>query len=270
MANEPAARRNTCDHDGERMKKIPDIASLRTICQPVDLDICLYRKLITRRFSIYLTAFFIRTGLSANSVSIIKGILACAGAALFAPGRPVCFLAGAALLQLAFVLDACDGEVARFTGSSRRAGGEFLDKIGDAGSRGLFYGAWGWGVYNLTGDLRAVIAGTIMAGLWLVVRFCAVETLLESFSNHAGTPAGKGEQRSLKMLFVRNHDGGRIEYLLSALWSPWMNMAAIASLLSFFPVFFEGLFWGYFILWIINTIRKVRSGFMVSDFERPA
>lgn len=251
------------------MKNIPDAADLRAVCQPADLDICLYRKLIIRRFSIYLTAFFLRAGVSANSVSVIKGILACAGAALFAPGRPACFIAGALLLQLSFVLDACDGEVARFTGSSRTAGGEYLDKIGDDGSRGLFYGAWGWGVYNLNGDIRAVMAGTIIAGLWLVVRFCAVETLLESFFNHTGTPPGQDEQRSLAMLFVRNPDRGRIEYLLSALWSPWMNMAAVAAVLSFFPVLFEGFFWGYCVLWIINTIRKVRSGFRISNFERP-
>ncbi|MCK5116956.1 MAG: CDP-alcohol phosphatidyltransferase family protein [Candidatus Aegiribacteria sp.] len=251
------------------MNRIPDVPKLRTICQPDDLDVCLYRKLVTRKFSIYLTALFLRTGLSANCVSLIKGILACAGAALFAPGKPLCFIVGAFLLQLSFVLDACDGEVARFTGSSRRAGGEFIDKIGDAGSRGLFYGAWGWGVYNLNGDLRAVAAGTIMAGLWLVVRFCAVETLLESFFNHAGTPASGSEQESLKMLFVRNSRRGRIEYLLSALFHPWMNMAAAAAILSFFPGFFSGLFWSYFILWIINTIRKVRSGFRISNFERP-
>lgn len=251
------------------MNKIPDVSSLRAICQPDDLDVCLYRKLIIRRFSIYLTALFLRMGLSANCVSVIKGVIACAGAVLFAPGKPACFLAGAFLLQLSFVLDACDGEVARFSGTSRRAGGEFIDKIGDVGSRGLFYGAWGWGMYNLNGDLKAVFAGTVMAGLWLVVRFCAVETLLESFFNHIGTRAGQGEQKSLKMLFVRNPQCGRIEYLLSSVFHPWMNMAAIAALLSFFPILFSTLFWSYFILWIINTIRKVRSGFKISNFERP-
>ncbi len=251
------------------MNGIPGISALRSICQPNDLDVCLYRKLFTRRFSIYLTSLFLRMGFSANSVSVVKGIIACTGAVLFAPGKPVCFITGALLLQFSFVLDACDGEVARFNGSNRRAGGEFIDKIGDTASRGLFYGAWGWGVYNLSGDIRAVIAGTVMAGLWLVVRFCAVETLLESFSNHVGTPAGREEKESLEKIFVRNPGGGRVEYYLSALFHPWVNMAAAAALLSFFPVLFSGLFWGYFTLWIINTVRKIRSGFHNSNFERP-
>lgn len=251
------------------MSLIPDIQTLRYICQPEDLDVCLYRRLITRRFSIYLTALFLRMGVSANGVSVIKGILACTGAALFAPGTPMCFITGALLLQFSFVLDACDGEVSRFTGTNRRAGGEFIDKIGDAGSRGLFYGSWGWGVYNLTGDIRAVAAGTIMAGLWLVVRFCTVETLLESFSNHIGAPAGEEEQTSLTKLFVRNSKGGRIEFMLSSVFHPWMNMAAVAAGLSFLPGVFLILFWGYFFLWVINTVRKVRSSYRIANFERP-
>lgn len=251
------------------MNPVPDITTLRSICQPADLDVCLYRKLFTRRFSIFLTYLFLRAGISANGVSLIKGILACSGAVMFFPGRPVWFITGALLLQLSFVLDACDGEVARFTGTNSRAGGEFIDKIGDAGSRGLFYGAWGWGVYNITGDTRAIVAGTIMAGLWLVVRFCAVETLLESFSNHIGLSAGEEEQESLKKLFVRTPLGGMIEYLLSAVFHPWMNMAAAAAVLSFFPEKLSYLFWGYFFLWVINFVRKIRSGFHMTNFERP-
>lgn len=251
------------------MTDIPEITRLRTICQPGDLDVCLYRRLFVRRFSIYLTALFLKMGLSANGVSVMKGILACAGSVLFAPGRTVCFISGALLLQLSFVLDACDGEVARFTGSSRRAGGEFIDKIGDIAARGLFYGAWGWGVYNLTGDIRAVIAGTVLAGLWLMVRFCTVETLLESFSNHIGISAGPEEQESLKMLFVKNPGQGRFEYLLSAIFHPWINMATAAAAVSFFPGIFSGLFWGYLVFWSLNTIRKIQAGYRISNFERP-
>lgn len=251
------------------MRLVPDIPALRSICQPEDLDVCLYRKLFTRRFSIYLTSLFLRAGVSANGVSTVKGVIACTGALLFAAGRPVWLVSGALLLQLSFVLDACDGEVSRYTGTNRKAGGEFVDKLGDAGSRGLFYGAWGWGVYNLTGDTRALVAGTIMAGLWLVVRFCAVETLLESFSNHIDLPAGEEEQESLKKLFVRTPGGGRIEYLLSAVFHPWMNLAAAAAALSFFPQMFSVLFWGYFFLWVINSLRKIRSGFLITNFERP-
>ncbi|MCD4707503.1 MAG: CDP-alcohol phosphatidyltransferase family protein [Candidatus Sabulitectum sp.] len=251
------------------MNGIPDVSALRSICQPNDLDVCLYRKLFTRRISIYLTSLFLRMGVSANSVSVVKGIIACTGAVLFAPGTPACFITGALLLQLSFILDACDGEVARFNGSNRRAGGEFIDKIGDAGSRGLFYGAWGWGAYNLSGDIRAVVAGTIMAGLWLVVRFCAVETLLESFSNHLGIPAGREEEESLKKLFVKNSGDGRIEYFLSAVFHPWMNMAAVAAAFSFFPDLFSSLFLGYFLLWVVNTVRKIRCAYSMVNFERP-
>lgn len=251
------------------MKNIPKIKDLRALCQPSDLDICLYRKLFTRKISIYFTAVFLHLRFSANSVSILKGIIACLGSVLFALGRPLWYLIGALFLQLSFILDACDGEVARYTGTNVSAGGEFLDKLGDAGSRGLFYGAWGWGMYNMTGSVYAIAAGTIMAALALVVRFCAVETLLESYWNHFGKPAGEGELRALDSLFVRNANGSKIEYFLSLVFHPWMNMATLAALLSFHSQLFSILFWVFFALWITNSIRKIRSGFKVSDFERP-
>jgi len=252
------------------MSTVPGIAQLRGICQPAGLDVCLYRRIFTRRVSIYLTYVFLRIGISANSVSVLKGLLAAAGALLFTPGKPVLMAGGALLLQLSFILDACDGEVARFKGSNLRAGGEFIDKIGDAGSRGLFYGAWGWAVWNLNGDMKAAMAGTIMAGVWLVLRFCAVETLLESFSNHPGKEPEPDELRSLEMLFVRNPNQGKIEYFLSSAWHPWVNVAAVAAVLSFFPDAFHCFFWVYFILWSINSVRKARSGFRISNFRRPA
>ncbi len=99
------------------------VSELRSICQPADLDLCLYRRRLVRRISIYPTWLFIRLGMSANAVSLIKNVIACAGAVLFAPGEPRFALAGALLLQFSFLLDASDGEVARYTGSSATAGG---------------------------------------------------------------------------------------------------------------------------------------------------
>ena len=238
------------------MNSIPKTEELRAICQPSDLDVCLYRRIFVRKISIYFTAVFLRLNISANTVSILKGVLACSGAVMFAFGRPLWYLLSALLLQLSFILDACDGEVARYMGTNATAGGEFLDKIGDASSRGLFYGAWGWGLHTLTGNSYSLAAGTVMAGLWLVIRFCAIETLLESYWNHFGKPPCEAENKALDSLFVRNSKGSKIEYSLSLLFHPWMNMATVAAVLSFQPQLFSILFWGYFALWFVNSFRK--------------
>ena len=214
------------------MRQVPRAEELRKVCQPENLDLSLYRRKIVRGVSIHLTRVFLRLGVSANAVSVLKAVIACTGAVLFAPGIPWLALAGAGLLQLSYLLDACDGEVARYTGSCATARGEFLDKLGDAASRGLFHCAWGFGVYLTAGTVAAAMAGAFIGATWLVTRFCALETLLESMANHPGTPPSREETEAVDSLFVRSSGGGRVEYLLSLFFHPWVNLATVAALAS--------------------------------------
>ena len=66
--------------------KVPPVTELRRVCQPPDLDVCIFRRLLTRRVSIHFTRFFLLCGVSANAVSALKGVIACAGSLLFITG----------------------------------------------------------------------------------------------------------------------------------------------------------------------------------------
>ena len=250
--------------------KAPPVAELRRVCQPPDLDICIFRRLFARKISIHFTRLFLISGVSANSVSVLKGVIASAGSLLFITGEPLHWLAGALLLQLSFILDASDGEVARFTGTCSSARGEFIDKIGDAASRSLFYGAWGIGLYARTGNPFFPVAGMAIAGLWPIVRFCLMETILESMTNHMGIPPSSEETAAAYRLFARDPRNGGIEYVLSMICHPWLNMALVAALLSFLGTGPSGLFFlVYAVLWAANTVRKTAASLRTAGFRRP-
>lgn len=244
------------------------VRELRGICQPPELDICLYRRFLIRPLSIHLTRLFIAAGIGADTVSVIKGIIAIAGAVLFCL-RP---LPAALLLQFSYLLDACDGEVARFTGSCARARGEFIDKLGDAGSRSIFHLSWGTGAFLAGGGWPSLAAGALVGCLWLTVRFCSVETLLESYSNHSGTEGSPGEKAALERLFVRKPGSGRIEHFFSLLIHPWVNLSVLAAVASLFTCRgVSGLtiaLWGYTALWLANSARKVITCADVMNFRR--
>lgn len=244
------------------------LREFRNICQPPDLDICLYRRFVIRPVSIHLTRWFIAAGIGADTVSAMKGVIAMAGAALFGLSP----LSGALLLQVSFLLDACDGEVARFTGSCSRARGEFIDKLGDAGPRSIFHLSWGIGAFLAGGGWPVLLAGALVGCLWLTVRFCSVETLLESFSNHSGSEGSAGEKAALEKLFVRSPGSGRMEHFFSLLIHPWVNLALLAAVASLFT--FRGvsgltvLLWAYTGLWLANTVRKVVTCADAMNFRR--
>ncbi|WP_286279211.1 CDP-alcohol phosphatidyltransferase family protein [Naasia aerilata] len=110
------------------------IAELRTVAQPPEVR---QRRnaehwtasLYLRRLSPYLTWVLLRTSISANGVT---GLMILVGwstaAALLIPGVGGALLA-VVLGQLQMLVDCCDGEVARWRGTSSPAG-VFLDKVG--------------------------------------------------------------------------------------------------------------------------------------------
>jgi phosphatidylglycerophosphate synthase len=112
----------------------PGLDELREVCQPASTmdrrngEHWLAR-IWLRRISLRITAVLIRTPVTPNQLTalmIVVGLLAAGAAAL--PGLPWA-LAAAALVLGYFVLDLCDGEVARWKNMTSVTG-VYLDRVG--------------------------------------------------------------------------------------------------------------------------------------------
>ena len=80
---------------------------------------------VTRRFSIYLTWLFIRFGITANQVSLSVLILGIISGGAFIWGH---FFVGVLFLQIWYLLDAVDGEIARYHRANDLTG-DYSDKL---------------------------------------------------------------------------------------------------------------------------------------------
>jgi phosphatidylglycerophosphate synthase len=119
---------------------VPPVRELAAICggegreadEPRTFRIA-YAKLV-RRLSIRFTWLLLHTRLSANQVTVGAILIGVAGALLLAWSDFWPLVVGLLLLQLSFVLDYTDGEIARYQALERgeppNAGGAFLDWIG--------------------------------------------------------------------------------------------------------------------------------------------
>lgn len=136
MTNEPPISHRPADPAGSppRTVRPRSIAQLRTVAQPPEVrgrrnaehwTASLY----LRNLSPYLTWLLLKTRISANGVT---GLMILVGwstaAALLIPGFWGALVA-LILCQLQMLVDCCDGEVARWRGTSSPAG-VFLDKVG--------------------------------------------------------------------------------------------------------------------------------------------
>ena len=136
----------------------PTLKNLRKVVQK-DVEPEPYAKYVVRPISILFTWVFVRTPISANHVTILQEILGIIGAILFVFGR---FVLGALFLQLGYILDCSDGEVARWK-KQQSESGNFLDLIGHMIVIPFYYFGLGLGLFFETGQIITIVAGFLAA-----------------------------------------------------------------------------------------------------------
>ena len=139
------------------------IAQLRARCQgPARGTDSFWMRRVGRTCSIYLTSLLIKTPMSANQVTALFIVMGWGIAALMAVGTPAAMLTGGVLLQVWFIFDGVDGELARYRGTASLKG-MYLDHMSHAMVRPFVFAGIGWGLYRTTGHASMVAAGGLAA-----------------------------------------------------------------------------------------------------------
>lgn len=118
---------------------------------------------INRIFSQRVTPRLAALRLSPNQVTLLSLGAGLWGAWCFLRGDPKGWILGALALQVSYVLDNCDGELARMTGRSSGLG-SWLDTLSDCLIHMAFFLSLGIGLYRVDADPRWQILGVVTAG----------------------------------------------------------------------------------------------------------
>lgn len=114
------------------MDKLPSISELKSTTQPdPKKEKVWYAKYVIRKISVYFTWLLLHTPLTANQATFIQTFLGIAGAVLLAFGGYKWSLWAMFLIQLGYIFDCVDGEIARYRKKSS-VNGIFLDSINHA------------------------------------------------------------------------------------------------------------------------------------------
>ncbi len=157
-----------------------------------------------------------------------------AGAILLSSKSASICLSGMILLQMNFLLDAVDGEVARLRGEAGKLSGEYIDKLFDHLPKTAMYFFWGYGAFRLTGSHIPLFLGAFFAAWNIYPRFCGVETLLERLDK---TPEvyNKGSfHEAVEGAFSVTESRGRIDYMLTMFVHPAMNLLTLLFVIEIF------------------------------------
>jgi phosphatidylglycerophosphate synthase len=144
------------------------IEQLRQICQPKEITERStedwYAKLIGRKISIYFTKVCISIGFSPNAISVLSIFAAVFGGLIFAKADLFSLTSFFVLLQFSFILDSCDGEVARYSKEYTKLGA-FLEKVSSTITSVALYLGLAIGVFVATENyvyLYLGLAGAIL------------------------------------------------------------------------------------------------------------
>ncbi len=190
-----------------------------------------YGRCFARKISIYFTIAFIKLGIRANVVTgmfLLSGIVA---ACLFAIGTKESILAGALMLQLWYILDHSDGEVARNNNETSLTGIYYDYIIHYIVHPMVFFGI-GFGVSRAIGNVNYLFLG--VAGAFAIMLLSLVSDLKDmvlfrahiAYSGDEGVKgSGKGERSFGRKIFSGGH--------LLCTFPVIMNLITIAAIVDF-------------------------------------
>ena len=122
---------------------------------------------IIRHLSARVTPFLIKTPIRANHITLISILLGLAAGAMFAIGEFATTLYASIVFFLVYLLDHCDGEVARAKNQASNFG-KYFDTFGDWISHTAFFIGLGYGTYTTSNNhfwlwmgLTAALGATI-------------------------------------------------------------------------------------------------------------
>ena len=148
-----------------------------------------------RKVSIYITWLLLHTPISANQVTLLSLAVMLGGLACIAAGTAALLAVGVALLLLAYILDCCDGEVARYRNQTSLRG-EYLDALVHATTIPAMFLAAGTGLMLRTGKPDALWLGAAAAIAAMNPAKAALAAVRDATgrrnaaANGAGEPAG--------------------------------------------------------------------------------
>ncbi|MCG2694403.1 CDP-alcohol phosphatidyltransferase family protein [Candidatus Parcubacteria bacterium] len=216
---------------------------------------------INRIFSIYLTWIFIHTPITPNKITAIGTIFYLSGAFLFIFNKYNLHIAGLLLMFVSFILDASDGEVARYRKyKGAGIGGAYVEPVSHDIMYSFFFLPIGVGVSLAIGNLLPIIAAFVATVSKLLFRLAELRydflerVLTEARGEIFKYSKGGETPKSLSYFVYRNFftGTGMFLFLVVAVFIEHIDWFLYFYAVSFF------FFWCYKMFRQFKRIKKLK------------
>lgn len=224
---------------------------LRKICQaPIMSRACWYERILIRPLCVRITWLLAPTRISANSVTFAWLSLVLLSAFLFSTGDYLAGVIGGLLVQLVFVLDGVDGELARFRGPTKR--GDRFEAISHVIGYSIIPLSFGFGLYTASENLILLAFGFGGTYFYLQAQIQQVETerlQIAHAVNGQALIARPGQETSHPTTSLLSKAVERIQKLVPV-YPTTITLATLLNVTCLWVVSFFVAFLGVWMVWI--------------------
>jgi len=133
------------------------IEELKKICFKGNYEtLPTYPRYVTHKISIRIVKLLLHSRITPNQITLLSIVVGIISSIVFASGLPICFFIGALILELYYVLDAVDGQLARCKKLSSMTGGYF-DYISNYIVPSCVFFCIGLGLVRHSGEILPIV-----------------------------------------------------------------------------------------------------------------
>ena len=211
------------------------IEELKKICFKGNYEkLPVYPRYVTHKISIRIVKLLLHTSITPNQITLSSIVIGMTSCIMFATAIPVYFLLGALILELYYIIDAVDGQLARYKKLSSMTGGYF-DYVSNYIVYPCVFFCIGLGLIRHSGDVLPIVfafSASVSVSLISVFSECKYNVFVSAIkkANEVKIKKAVGEGKSEKKLpFTR--------YLFSLLhklctYPTIMNVITVVAVLN--------------------------------------
>ena len=133
------------------------IEELKKICFKGNYEkLPVYPRYVTHKISIRIVKLLLHTSITPNQITLSSIIIGMTSCIMFATAIPIYFLLGALILELYYIIDAVDGQLARYKKLSSMTGGYF-DYVSNYIVHPCVFFCIGLGLVRHSGDILPIV-----------------------------------------------------------------------------------------------------------------
>ena len=215
------------------------IEELKRICFKDNYDrLPVYPRYVTHKISIRIVKLLLHSSITPNQITLFSIVVGLISSIMFVTAIPIYFFMGALILELYYIIDAVDGQLARYKKLSSMTGGYF-DYVSNYIVHPCVFFCIGLGLVRHSGDILPIVfafSASVSVSLISIFSECKYNVFVTAIKKASSVKIKKtvGEEKNAQKLSL-------LRYLFSLLhklctYPTIMNILVIVSVLNlFFP-----------------------------------